>query len=85
MCYVCSNGKLVIIGGINSANGQNALADMESVWIYDPTANQWSAQNVTTTSSRFPSAASDLTAVTSKFPFLGLLQIIYFISNSVLM
>jgi hypothetical protein len=38
---------------------------MESVWVYDPTAQSWSAQNVTT-SSRFPSAASDLTAVVSK-------------------
>lgn len=63
---VLSDGRLVIIGGVNQINGANTLAPMSNVWVYDPSkpaTEAWSIQNVNVAGSRAPSPASDLTAV----------------------
>ncbi|KAI9480292.1 MAG: hypothetical protein EXX96DRAFT_561977 [Benjaminiella poitrasii] len=61
---ILSNGQLVVIGGAIKINdNQISLASMESVWVYTPSDNKWIARNVSTTSGRYPSPASDLTAV----------------------
>lgn len=60
---VLSDGKLVVIGGVNSVNGSNSLAPMNNVWVFDPSSNQWNIQGVNVSGSRAPSPASDLTAV----------------------
>ncbi|CEP15044.1 hypothetical protein [Parasitella parasitica] len=59
---ILSNGKLVVIGGV-VLNGTSALASLQSAWVYDPASKGWVEQKLSTTSSRFPSTASDLTAV----------------------
>lgn len=64
-CY--STGQLVVIGGVNGATG--ALADMASVWVYDPSSDNWTGQNVSAPQGT-PSTGSDRTAVVSKYNFL---------------
>lgn len=60
-----SDGKLVVIGGVTT-NGSPALASLQSAWVYDPATKGWVEQNLSTTASRYPSTASDHTAVVSK-------------------
>ncbi|KAF1797131.1 hypothetical protein FB192DRAFT_1347341 [Mucor lusitanicus] len=59
---ILSDGKLVVIGGVTT-NGSPALASLQSAWVYDPATKGWVEQNLSTTASRYPSTASDHTAV----------------------
>ncbi|RCI01423.1 hypothetical protein CU098_003405 [Rhizopus stolonifer] len=60
---IISTGEIVVIGGVNAASTGSNLASMDSVWVYNPSTNVWVARNVSTTSTRYPSAASDHSAV----------------------
>ncbi|KAG2214245.1 hypothetical protein INT47_000801 [Mucor saturninus] len=57
---ILSTGQLVVIGGVNGATG--TLADMTSVWVYDPSSDNWTGQNVSAPQGT-PSTGSDRTAV----------------------
>jgi N-acetylneuraminic acid mutarotase len=60
---LCSDGKLVIIGGSISTSGQSSLASMNQLTVYDTSSNSWS---IVQTTGDVPSPRSDHSAVIGK-------------------